>query len=247
MAEKHFYEQRAFAERYLVPFFQKHVPGFSQARVLEVGCAEAGFLDVLYGLGIQGVGLELSPARVALAKAKNPGLEVVIGDITEPACVNAVGDNFDLVVMRDVMEHVVDRVAAMQNVRRLLKTGGYFYVSFPPKYSPFAGHQQVGRSVLRLVPYLHLLPAPLLRRLGRLAGEAEYQIANIIANRRHGLSIASFERLCREHGLRPVVRELFLARPVYRVRFGIPCIRLPNLPGMRELLTLGYEALYRLT
>ncbi len=246
MAEKHFHEQREFAQRYLVPYLATHVPDLHRARVLEVGCGEAGFLDVLHSLKIHAVGLELSPARVALARSKNPALQVVVGDITDPGCVEAVGGNFDLVVMRDVLEHVPDRPATLRNLARLLKSRGYLYVSFPPKYSPFAGHQQVGRSVLRLVPFLHLLPAPAVRLLGRLLGEAEYQVQNIILNRHHGLTIGAFERLCRQHGFTLMVRELFLTRPVYRVRFGLPSIRLPNLPFVREFLTLGYEALWRL-
>ncbi|MGQ9854225.1 MAG: class I SAM-dependent methyltransferase, partial [Candidatus Oleimicrobiaceae bacterium] len=168
MAEKHYHEQRAFASSYLVPYLRVHLPELARMRILEVGCGEGGLIAVLHEQGVEAVGLELSPARVAIAREKNPALRVHVGDITDPNCSGVVGGDFDLVVMRDVMEHIVERAAAMRNVRALLRQGGYFYVSFPPKYSAFAGHQQVGRSFLRFVPFVHLLPAILVRILGRI-------------------------------------------------------------------------------
>ncbi|MCR4438227.1 MAG: methyltransferase domain-containing protein [bacterium] len=245
MAEKHFQEQQAFAKSYLLPYFREHLPGFAGMRVLEVGCAEAGLLDVLHEQGIEAVGLELSPARVAIARRKNPDLHVCVGDITDPRCRQVVGTGFDLVVMRDVIEHIAERAAALHNIRALLNAGGYLFVSFPPKYSAFAGHQQVGRSVLRFVPFVHLLPAPLVGALGRVLHEAEYQVNSIVTNRRLGLSIAHCERLCRATGFRLVRRELFIVRPIYRTRFGLRPLRLANIPVVREVVAMGYEALWR--
>ncbi|MBC7187293.1 MAG: class I SAM-dependent methyltransferase [Calditrichaeota bacterium] len=245
MAEKHFQEQQAFARSYLVPYFRQHLPGFSDMRVLEVGCAEAGLLDVLHEQGIEAVGLELSPTRVAIAQRKNPDLPVYVGDITDPRCGQVVGTGFDLVVMRDVIEHVAERARAMENIRALLKVGGYLFVSFPPKYSAFAGHQQVGRSVLRFCPFVHLLPAPVVHGLGTLVHEADYQVNNILTNRRQGLTIAHFERLCGTCGFRLVRRDLFLVRPIYRTRFGLRPVRLPNIPVVREVLAMGYEAIWQ--
>jgi SAM-dependent methyltransferase len=230
----------------LVPFLRAHLPELSRMRVLEVGCAEGGLLDVLHEQGVEAVGLELSAARVKIARGKNPALKVCVGDITDPGCREAVGGGFDLVVMRDVMEHIVEREAALRNIQALLRPGGYLYVSFPPKYSPFAGHQQVGRSFLRYVPFVHLLPAALVRVLGKIGGEWEYQLETIVGHGRHGLTIAAIERRCRALGVHPVSRALFVVRPIYRTRFGVRPLKAPNVPVLRECLTLGYEALWQL-
>ena len=53
MSEKHFHEQVRFSQSYLVPFLQNQIADFERQRVLEVGCAEAGFLHVLAGMGIR--------------------------------------------------------------------------------------------------------------------------------------------------------------------------------------------------
>lgn len=245
MADKHYYEQRAFASSYLVPYLRLHLPDLAHMRILEVGCGEGGLIAVLHEQGVEAVGLELSPARVAIAREKNPLLRVHVGDITDPNCNEVVGGDFDLVVMRDVMEHIVERAAAMRNVRAVLRQGGFFYVSFPPKYSAFAGHQQVGRSFLRFLPFVHLLPAILVRILGRIGKEHGHQIESILGHGRHGLTIAAFERLCRAQGFRPVVRELFLVRPIHRMRLGLRPLRAPDLPVVREWLATGYEALWQ--
>ncbi|MFQ5584693.1 MAG: class I SAM-dependent methyltransferase, partial [Calditrichia bacterium] len=171
MAERHFYEQKKHTSSYLLPYFEKHLPDFQNFKILEIGCAEAGFLDVLYEMGIQASGLEIEPHRVELAKSKNPNLKIIPGDITSPEICDQINDTFDLIVMRDVIEHIRDRKAAFQNINKLLEKNGYLYITFPPKYSGFAGHQQNGKSILRYMPYVHLLPASVLRFIGKILNE----------------------------------------------------------------------------
>jgi len=243
MSEKHFVEQKKHAETYLIPYLERRLPGFRGFRVLEIGCAEAGFLDALRDRGIRASGLELEPGRIALAKALSPRLEILQGDVTDPGIAGRIGRTFDLIVLRDVVEHVEDRQAAFRSLRALLKPGGFCYVTFPPRFSPFAGHHQNGKTVLRRIPYLQLLPAAWIRLLGRTAGEHPHIIEGAIANFRNGLSIRRFEALCEFHGFRMRVKELFLLRPVYRTRMGLKPLRLPDIPFVREFLALGCECL----
>jgi SAM-dependent methyltransferase len=215
--------------------------------VLEVGCAEAGFLDALHERGIRAVGLELEPHRVALAKAMNPNLELRVGDITNSNTVSRIAMKFDLAVMRDVIEHVPEKEAAFRNLGNLLKPRGFLYVTFPPRFSPFGGHHQNGRSVLKKLPFLHLLPSAAIRFFGRLAHEHPHIIENTISNYRVGLSIRQFESLCEKTGFRMRIKELYLFRPVYRTRLGIKPRRLPDVPLFREFITFGCECLLQRT
>ena len=247
MAEKHFHEQKKHTRTYLIPYFQKHLPGFKDFSILEVGCAEAGFLEIMRDQGLHVVGLELSESRVSLAKEKNPDLNVLVGDITDSRIVEQIGETFDLVVMRDVIEHVPDRIAALGNIRQLLKQGGYLYVTFPPRFSGFAGHQQNGRSLLRFVPFLHYLPNGLIRLLGKLFNERPELIENVILNFKVGLSIRAFEKYYRKFHFQPVVKELFLSRPIYRTRYNVSIRRLPNIPFLREFISFGCESLLQKT
>lgn len=243
MAEKHFYEQIKHTESYLVPYFRQHLPNWQGLKILEIGCAEGGFLEVLQRAGMQARGVELEAARVEIARAKNPHLNILIGDITDPNIVEQFCERFDLIVMRDVMEHIPDRQSAFANISRLLTEKGHLYITFPPRFSGFAGHQQNARTFLKLIPYLHLLPDQLLRWLGKALREDPALIESIILNYRQGLSIRSFERYCRQYGFQAVVKELFLFRPVYKTRFNLNPVKIPNIPLLRELLAFGCEYL----
>jgi SAM-dependent methyltransferase len=243
MSEKHFIEQKNHAESYLIPYFERHLPGFRRFRILEVGCAEAGFLDALYEYGISSAGLELEPHRIALAKTMNPNLELNVGDIANPGIVSRLGKTYHLIVMRDVIEHISDKDSTFQNLRQLLNPDGYLYITFPPKFSPFGGHHQNGRSILRKLPYLQLLPPVLIRFLGRIFREHPQIIENTITNFRIGLSMRHFESLYKTAGFQMHMKELFLFRPVYQTRMGLKHKRLPDIPIVRELITFGYECL----
>lgn len=243
MAEKHFHEQTEHTNSYLVPYFRKHLPEFDGFKILEIGCAEAGFLHVIQSLGHECVGLELSSARVRTALQKNSNLKIFVGDITDGKVADLIGTTFDLIVMRDTIEHIPNRFDTFANIDRLLRSEGFLYVTFPPRYSGFAGHQQNGRSVLRFVPYLHLLPSPVIRILGNLLNERRALIEGVIQNYTDGLTIRTFERFCSEFHFNAIVKDLFLLRPIYEIRFHVKPRRVPNVPLLRELVAFGCEYL----
>lgn len=245
MAEKHFEEQRRHTRDVLLPYFREHIGDIRSLRILEVGCAEGGFLDVLREESVEAVGLEIETHRVKTAVAKNPELRIVVGDISDADSMKDIGGPFDLIVMRDVIEHVTKRESTLRNLRGLLNSDGYAYITFPPRFSPFAGHQQHGRTVLGKTPYLHLAPPALLRFLGKWFGEDSAVVETAIANGRIGLSIRRFVRLCRRSGFEIVRKDLFLIRPAFQTRYGIKPRRFPDIPVLNELFSMGCECLIR--
>jgi SAM-dependent methyltransferase len=245
MSEKHYFEQVEHTQTYLIPYFKKHIQNFEQLKVLEVGCAEGGFLDVLYELGMNVAGVELSPDRVEIAKQKNPKMNVMVGDITADDVAEKINDQFDLIVLRDVIEHIPDRIATFNNISKLLKPGGFLFVSFPPRFSGFAGHQQVGRTFLRYLPYYHLLPNFLIKSLGKLFNEREFVIESAILNYKIGLSIRAFEKYYTNSGFKVVQKDLFLFRPLYKIRFNLNPRKFPNIPILREAFAFGCEVLLK--
>ena len=245
MAQKHYDEQLRFAQDYVLPFLKKQLPDFPSLRVLEIGCAEAGLLAVMAERGMAVAGVELSEDRVALAHAENSGLDVRVGDLTDPKLPLQFERPFDLVILRDVIEHVPDRTAAFQNLSRLLRPGGWVYVTFPPRFSPFAGHQQNARSALRRLPWLQLWPAGLLHRLGKFLGEPRFMTDHIVHNGRTGLSLRAFRRFTRQAGFAEYHRDWFLSRPIYRQRFGWKTRRFPAIPILSEFFVTGCEVILK--
>ena len=247
MGEIHFNEQKQFTNSYILPYFEAHLPEFRNMKILEVGCAEAGFLDVLYEMKIEATGLELEQGRVDIALKNSPNLNVMVGDITDDKIVEKIGKSFDLILMRDVIEHIPDRIAAFKNLNKLLNKNGFLYITFPPRFSGFAGHQQNAKSILRFVPFLHLLPNFVIRLFGNLFDEKTELMEGIILNYRIGLTIGVFEKLYSQHQFKSVVRELFLFRPVFKIRFNITPRKFPNIHLLREFFAFGCEYLLQKT
>ena len=246
MAEQHFHEQQLFAEKYLIPLLERHIPDFRQKRVLEVGCAEAGLLDYLQKLGMKELtGIELEASRVEIARKYNATLDVRVGDIADQTLPEKISGRFDVIIMRDVIEHVPNRESTFRVLWELLQPGGYLFITFPPRFSPFAGHQQHARSFLKHTPYVSLLPEFLWRRMGRWLGEPEEFLDSVMLNYRIGLSIRQFEKFYRRQGFVPVLKDLFLLRPIFKYRMGLPIIKFPNIPFFREFKTTGCEYLLR--
>ena len=243
MAEKHFYEQTEFTNSYLLPYFHNNIPNFNKLKVLEVGCAEGGLLEVLQNLGMTAVGLEISRERVNTAKEKNPDLNILVGDITDPELSKKLNQKFDMIVMREVIEHIHDKKAAFDNLDALLNENGYLFISFPPRMSPFAGHQQIAKSFLKIIPYLHVLPESILRPLAKTMGEKSDYVDEIKLHFSTGCTIHEFEYRHKSKNFLVVKKEFFLFRPIYAIRFGLPTIKLPNIPVFREFISFGCESL----
>ncbi|MCX7876247.1 MAG: class I SAM-dependent methyltransferase [Melioribacteraceae bacterium] len=242
MAEKHFYEQIEYTNNYLLPYFQKYIKDFTKLKILEIGCAEAGLLNVLYEKGMDVTGLEISQERVNIALDKNDKLKIIVGDITDTSIIDKLG-KYDFIIMREVIEHIFQKDLVFSNLKKLIKPNGLLFISFPPKYSPFAGHQQIAKSFLKMIPYLHLLPNDLLNTLAKNFNENSDYVQEIKLHYSTGMAINKFENLCIQFSFEPLIKDLFLFRPVYSFRFGLPTIKLPNIPILREVITFGYETL----
>ena len=243
MAEKQYHEQVEYTNIYLHKYFEENIGNFNELKILEVGCAEAGFLKVMKDNGHFVKGIELDRKRADLAREFNEDIDVIVGDITDEELVNNLGEQYDLIVMREVIEHVPNKEKAFNNLKKLLKDDGYLFISFPPKYSGFAGHQQVGRSILKFTPYIHLLPDFIVSALVKLLGENPNFVKHINENYSTGISIRYFLLLCKKYSFAFRKKDFFLFRPVYKQRFNLPVVKFFNIPVINEFLAFGCECL----
>ena len=88
-------------------------------RLLEVGCGQGQFLERARAHGWDVLGVEV--VEPVAERARQRGLEVFIGTLEQAALAPA---SFDVVVMLEVIEHVVDPVALLREVARVLRPRG---------------------------------------------------------------------------------------------------------------------------
>ncbi len=97
-------------------------------RLLDVGCGKGRWLKYLRDHSSFGAeGVEPSPEAAEFAR-KERGLDVRTGDVFSAAYPD---DSFDVVYLRNVLEHVAEPRALAKEVKRILKPGGVAAVHVP--------------------------------------------------------------------------------------------------------------------
>lgn len=114
-----------FAAPERTPLFRRHVGGPGR-RVLDVGC-RAGELTRSYLEGNRVVGLDVD--RDALAEAAGLGIETVWADAQRRLPFR--DETFDVVVAGEVLEHLADPRAFIDEAFRVLRPGGTLVGSIP--------------------------------------------------------------------------------------------------------------------
>ena len=99
-------------------------------KVLEAGPATGYVTEALQARGCQVTAIERDPKAAELAARFCD--RMLVGDIEEMDLASAfAGDQFDVVMFGDVLEHLVNPDAVLEKVRPLLRAGGYVVASIP--------------------------------------------------------------------------------------------------------------------
>lgn len=242
----YFREQSHTTRHHVIPFIRDILPITNEVRVLEIGCGHGGNMEPFLDLGCTITGLDVNPndvrmAEEFLANHRNRGNLTLLTTDVYFATPEKLG-TFDLVIMKDVIEHIHDQEKFMKFIRRFLSRDGRMFLGFPPWQMPFGGHQQVCESrVLSVLPYYHLLPARLYGEILRLFGEKPARVEELLETRKTGISIERFRRVVSDAQLRIEKESLYLINPNYEIKFGLkPRLQIApvaSLPGIRNFLT----------
>jgi SAM-dependent methyltransferase len=114
------------------------------ARVLDAGCGSGRTLQELVDYG-QVSGLELNAEAAELARGRGLG-EVMIGRLEELPWDDG---TFDLITCLDVIEHVPDDVAALIELRRVCRPGGWLLVTVPAYQALWSRHDEANHHYRR--------------------------------------------------------------------------------------------------
>lgn len=106
------------AEQALLTWLLARFP--SAARVLEIGCGTGHFTRWLVGQSRRVVGLDRSPAMLAEARTRNPGIPVILAEARHLPLRDAA---LDLVLFVTTVEFLEDAEAALREAARVAREG----------------------------------------------------------------------------------------------------------------------------
>jgi SAM-dependent methyltransferase len=225
--ELYFQMQRENAAEYVIPFIEQVLPVLPGLNVLEIGCAEGGVLLAFLERGCKGVGVELSDSRAVLAAEflksyiDEGNCRIISKNIYDPTFETEFRGQFDLIILKDVIEHIPDQQKLMGFMKTYLKPGGQIYFGFPPWQMPFGGHQQICRTKLGKMPWLHLCPRGMYKGLLKLFGESEPTVNELMDVHDTGISLERFERIVGKTDYTISNKLLYLINPIYKYKFKL--------------------------
>ena len=126
--EKEEAKRLRYFDRRLARLEQRLGKSYRGARMLEIGCGAGILLQEAWRHGWYADAVELSTELAAVARGNNPEAQIITGDIQtlEPA-----GTPYDVVLSLDVLEHVLEPMAMIENCREFLKPGGLLLLQTP--------------------------------------------------------------------------------------------------------------------
>jgi SAM-dependent methyltransferase len=223
--DRYFQMQKLNCEECIIPFIEKIYPVEPNLRVLEIGCGEAGVLSAFLERGCQGVGVELDNIKYTEACRQLNGflesgqLMLISKDIYSVNPETEMNGKFNLIILKDVIEHIHDQERLMNRMKSYLSPGGLIFLGFPPWQMPFGGHQQVCNShFLSRLPYFHLLPMTLYKGILNAFKEDAKVFVEI---KETGISIERFEKIAKKTGYTIVNKRHYLINPIYKYKFNM--------------------------
>ena len=249
--------QREVTENYIIPFLEHSGIKTSNIDVLEIGCAEAGVLKAFLDLNNQCLGIELSEGRVKLAKKflekeiKEKRVEIINNNIYKIDPNKDLKTKFDLIVLKDVIEHIPGQEKFIGILKLFLKKDGVIFFGFPPWYMPFGGHQQICKNkILRILPWIHLLPGFMYKFLLSLFKESNSTVNELLEIKSTGITIERLKGICKKEGFLFINDKYWLINPIYKYKFGLKprAIKsvIKSIPFLRNFYTTAHYLLVKL-
>lgn len=246
--DRYFQMQYLASKESIVPFVEKEIMLGSNIKVLEVGCAEGGVLKAFLEKGCTCTGIELMEGRKERASVylkeyiDNGKLNLIAKDIYD---IDSADKDyiFDIIVLKDVIEHIPDQRKVLAKLSSILTKEGVMFFGFPSWYMPFGGHQQMCKTkFLSILPYYHLLPRFLYKWILKTFNSKK-QLQNLLDIYDTGISTKRFEKISKQNQLQIIKRKAYFIAPIYKYKFNKKVRKLNpfinGIPLFREFFTMS--------
>ena len=243
----YFNEQALTTEKYVIPFIRQAVQVERGMSILEIGCGEGGNLKPFLDLGCRCTGIDLNTRQIENARAflaEHPEadkLTLLADDIY-----NMPRDRkYDIIMLRDVIEHIHNQERFMHLLKEFMHSRTVVFFGFPAWQMPFGGHQQICRSRLSKMPFIHLLPKNLYERLLLKCGEQDGVVSELLEIKETGITLERFEKILKTENYRIINKVYWFIQPNYEVKFNLKKLKvaplLRSIPYLRDFYTTaGY-------
>lgn len=124
---------QAFQASLLLDYFRDFGIEVERKRVLDLGSGIGGYTEEIARSGAKVIGLDL----ISPSKSQQGAVSIVANALSSPLRDRSV----DFILCASLIEHVPDPLRLLREIERMLRRGGYCYLSFPPFYSPLGGHE----------------------------------------------------------------------------------------------------------
>lgn len=226
--EERFRQQYLNSKDYLLPFVEEAFPIQEGMKILEIGAAEGGVLRPFTERNCWVLGVDLHPKRIEVAQqmmaedVEAGKAQFIAQNVYDEDFAEKWSGTFDLIMLKDTIEHIPEQEKFIPYIKRFLKPGGKIFFGFPPWRMPFGGHQQICKGKwLSKIPYYHLLPKGLYRAILKAGKEPDHVVKELLEIKSTGISLVRFERIVKQSGMGIDHRRLFLFNPIYRFKFGL--------------------------
>lgn len=233
--------QNKLAELHYIPLFAQWGVPMVGKKVLDVGCGDGGFTAALAEAGAICTGVEI---RDFGWEKTHPNLRFIQHDILADDAQSVLGDDYDIIILRDVIEHISldSKQQFMAVLRKFTSAEGIILMTFPPFYSPFGLHQQTFlKSFLKKMPYLGWIPGSFLNLLLMIMGESDKARADVKEIRECRMTLRNYRKMVRQLNYAIANEKYYLIRPSHELRYGwkLRESRLAKIPILREIFILG--------
>jgi len=234
---------------YIVPYLKELNIFKNGDKVAEIGSAEGGVLHSFLDDGsTEALGTDIAESRLRegerVAKIIGYNVNYEYHDIVNEEIKPEWKNKYNLVILRDVIEHLDCPSKAIGNIKKIIAPGGYLFITFPPYNSAYGGHQHTlaGNFITKL-PFIHLFPKSIFFNL--IKSGRPQDIEEVARLKDIKFSPEKMEKIAKDNGYEIAVRDFYIIRPVYKMKFGLNPFKLPfgkNNKILRNYFSL--EALY---
>ena len=116
-------ENRRKTDKFRVDWVTSRLP--SNSRILDLGCGDGLYVDMLKKSGFQAYGMDISSAMIAIAKNKY-NIEIIQGDAEKEW---AFEEPFDAIVCYTI-SNFINPSLVFKQIQTNLRQGGYFFFNF---------------------------------------------------------------------------------------------------------------------